>query len=247
MLSRLITVLLFLGGLHTSALAQTQPELSIPLGARWAMSMEQAQKLPALDRTAKGALKVSYTVRSNSQIELVTSWQGRLTSLYLAHGFGLYAIAVEMTPWAAQHLAAAAEPEQEDLEQCAPIRLAVLRKYGTPQGIVESWDALNVLPLPEDWKSGETLISETGVIDWPYGRNWLVWEGDETRLALGETFVWYVSKAGLDYREKMREALEKEGLAVQAQDRVRLIKRQLQLERARQDVPSQAQELEALF
>jgi len=247
MLCRLIAALLFLGSLSTFAVAQTQPELSIPLGARWTMPLEQAQKLPGLDRTAKGALKVSYTIRSNSQVELVTSWQGRLVSLLFAQGFGLYAIAVEMTPWAIQHLAIATDPEQQDLEQCAPIRLAILRKYGTPQGMVETWDDLKMLPLPADWKSGETLTSDAGAIDWPYGRNWLVWEGDETRLALGETFVWYVSKAGLDYKEKMRQALEKENLAAQAQDRVRLIKRQLQLEHAREDAPSRAQELEALF
>jgi hypothetical protein len=209
--------------------------------------MEQVQRLSGLDRTPKGALKVSYTIRSNSQVELVTSWQGRLVSLFFAKGFGLYAIAIEMTPWAAQHSATATDTEQQDLEQCAPIRLAILHKYGTPQGMVESWDALTILPLPEDWKSGATLISEAGAIDWPYGRNWLLWEGPETRLALGETFVWYVSKAGLDYKEKVRQALEKEELATQAQDRVRLIKRQLQLEHAREDAPSRAQELEALF
>ena len=244
---RLIAALLFLGSLSTFAVAQTQPELSVPLGARWTMPLEQAQRLPGLDRTPKGALKVSYTIRSNSQVELVTSWQGRLVSLLFARDFGLYAIAVEMTPWAVQHLETATDPQQQDLEQCAPIRLTILRKYGTPQGMVESWDDLKVLPLPGDWQSGATLTSEAGAIDWPYGGNWLVWEGEETRLALGETFVWYVSKAGLDYKEKMRQVLEKENLATQAQDRVRLIKRQLQLEHAREDASSRAQELEALF
>jgi len=247
MLCRMIATLLFLGSLNTFAVAQTQPEVSVPLGARWTMPLDQAQQLPGLDRTANGTLQVSYTIRSNSQVELVTSWQGRLVSLLFAQGFGLYAIAVEMTPWAAQHLVTATDPEQQDLEQCAPIRLVILRKYGTPQGMVESWDALKVLPLPGDWKGGATPTSEAGAIDWPYGRNWLVWEGEETRLALGETFVWYVGKAGLDYKEKVRQALEKEELATQAQDKVRVIKRQLQLEHARQDAPSRAQELEALF
>jgi hypothetical protein len=246
MLFRLIVALLFLCSLSTFAGAQAQPEVPALLGARWTMPLEQAQQISGLDRTPKGALKASFTIRSNSQVELVASWQGRTVSLLFAKGFGLYAINVEMTPLAAQHSAAAADLEQRDLAQCAPIRLAIIRKYGTPQGMVESWDSPTVFPLPTNWDK-TPAFSEAKAIDWPYARNSLVWEGEETRLALGEQFVWYVSKAGLVYKEKMREALEKEGLAAQAQDSVHLIQRQLQLDRTRQNVPSHAQELEALF
>ena len=246
MLLRLSVTLLLLCGLSTFAGAQAQPELRVPLGARWTMPLEQARQLPGLDRTPKGSLQASSLIRSNRQVELDTRWQGRTVSLLFARGFGLYAIGVEMTPWAAQHLAAAADPEQQDLEQCAPIRLAIMRKYGTPQGMAESWDNLKVLPLPTSWDR-TTTFSEARAIDWPYARNWLVWEEEGTRLALGEEFVWYVSKAGLAYREKQRLAVEKEGLAAQARDRVRLMQRQLQLDQARHNVLSRAQELEALF
>jgi hypothetical protein len=243
---RLSAALLFLCGLSTLAGAQARPDLRVPLGARWTMSLEQARRLPGLDRTPRGSLQASSFIRSNSQVEFDTRWQGRTVSFLFARGFGLYAIGVEMTPWAAQHSAAVADTEQRDLEQCAPIRLAIIRKYETPQGMVESWDDLKVLPLSAGWDTAATF-SEARAIDWPYGRNWLAWEGEETRLALGEQFVWYVSKAGLAYREKERLALEKEGLAAQARDKERLVKRQSQLKQARENVLSRAQELEALF
>ena len=59
--------------------------------------------------------------------------------------------------------------------------------------------------------------------------------------------MWYVSKAGLVYKEKARQILEKERLAVQAQDKARLAQRQLQVGRARQAVLSRSQGLEELF
>jgi hypothetical protein len=105
---------------------------------------------------------------------------------------------------------------------------------------------MQVVPLPTN-QDGAMDFTEARAIDWPYARNWLIWEGEETRLALGEQFVWYVSKAGLVYREKVRQALEKEALVAQAQDKARLAKRQLQLGRARQAVLSRAQGLEELF
>ncbi|HJY83201.1 MAG TPA: hypothetical protein VKK81_19220 [Candidatus Binatia bacterium] len=246
MLCRCLAALLFLSSLSAFAGAQAPPEPQVPLGARWTLPLEQAQQLPSLERASGGSLKASHTIRSNSQVELAASWQGRTVSLLFARGFGLYAIGVEMTPWAAQHSSTAADPEQQDLEQCAPIRLAILRKYGPPQGMTEAWDAMKVVPLTTNQR-GATDFTEAGAIDWPYGRNWLIWEGEETRLALGEQFVWYVSKAGLVYREKARQALEKESLAVQAQDKARLAQRQLQVGRARQAVLSRSQGLEELF
>ncbi len=246
MLFRLLIAPLFLCGLSALAGAQAPPEPQIPLGATWAMPLEQGQKLSGLERATDGSLKASHIIRSNSQIEFVASWQGRTVSLLFDRGFGLYAIGVEMTPWAAQHSSTVIDPEQRDLEQCAPIRLAVIRKYGTPQGVATSWESLEVLPLPRGWH-GATTFTEAGAIDWPYARNWLIWEGKETRLALGEQFVWYVSKAGLVAREQARQALEKEQRSVQEQDRARQAARQQQLDRARQAVLAHAQDLEALF
>lgn len=246
MLFRFLIAPLFLCGLSALAGAQAPPELQIPLGATWAMPFEQGQQLSGLERAADGSLKASHIIRSNSQIEFVASWQGRTVSLLFDRGFGLYAIGVEMTPWAAQHSSTVIDPEQRDLEQCAPIRLAVIRKYGTPQGVATSWESLEVLPLPRGWH-GATTFTEAGAIDWPYARNWLIWEGKETRLALGEQFVWYVSKAGLVAREQARQALEKEQRSVQEQDRARQAARQQQLDRARQAILAHAQDLEALF
>lgn len=246
MLFRFVVASLFLGCLSALAGAQAPSEPQIPLGATWAMPFDQGQKLSGLERAADGSLKASHTIRSNSQIELVASWQGRTISLLFDRGFGLYAIGVEMTPWTTQHSSTAVDPEQQDLEQCAPIRLAVIRKYGTPQGVATSWESLEVLPLSTGWR-GATTFTEAGAIDWPYARNWLIWEGKETRLALGEQFVWYVSKAGLVAREQARQALEKEQRSVQEQDRTRRAERQQQLDRARRAVLAHAQDLEALF
>ena len=246
MLFRFLIASLFLCCLSALAGAQAPPEPQIPLGATWAMPLEQGQKLSGLERAADGSLKASHTIRSNSQIELVASWQGRTVSLLFDRSFGLYAIGVEMTPRAAQHSSTVVDPEQQDLEQCAPIRLAVIRKYGTPQGVTTSWESLEVLPLSTSWH-GATAFTEAGAIDWSYARNWLLWEGKDTRLALGEQFVWYVSKAGLAEREKSRQAFEKEQRAVQEQDRAQRAERQQQLDRARQEVLAHAQDLEALF
>jgi hypothetical protein len=246
MLFRFVVASLFLCCLNALAGAQTPPQPQIPLGATWTMSLEQGQQLSGLERAADGSLKASHTIRSSSQIELAASWQGRTVSLLFDRGFGLYAIAVEMTPWAAQHSATVVDPEQQDLEQCAPIRLAVIRKYGTPQGVAASWESLEVLPLPTSWH-GATTFTEAGAIDWPYARNWLIWEGKETRLALGEQFVWYVSKAGLVAREQAQRVLEKEQRAVQEHDRAQRAERQQHLDRARQAVLAHAQDLEALF
>ncbi len=246
MLVRFVVSLLFLCSVNPFASAQAQPDLNVPLGATWTMPLERARQLSGLEHTPNGALKASSTVRSNSQVELIARWQGRTISLFFAQGFGLYAIGVEMTPWLVQHSQTGADPEQQDLEYCAPIRLAVFRKYGTPGGITESWDAEEVRLLSTDQR-GATPFTEATAIDWPYTRNWIVWEGEETRLALGEQFVWYVSRAGLTYKEKIRQALEQEQLAAQARDREQQARRQLQLDQARQNVPFRAQELESLF
>jgi hypothetical protein len=218
------------------------------------MSIEQVQRLPDLERSPDGSLKGSHTIRANSQTELVARWQGRAVSFFFGRDFGLYAIAVEMVPQADQHTPIAADLELQDLEQCAPIRLAVIRKYGTPLGLAESWEAAEVTPLSVDrisatvrTETGSAVPTETGLSDWPYARNWLIWEGQDTRLALAEQSVWYVSRAGLAHREQAKQAVEKEGLAAQERDATRQAQRQRQLDQARQAVLPRAQGLEPLF
>lgn len=241
----LVPLLLLCSG-NAFADAQTQPELQVPLGATWTMSLDQAQRLPGLERAPNGALKASSTIRSNSQVEVTARWQGRAVSLLFAHGFGLYAIAVEMIPWGAQHYQLGDDPEQQDLEHCAPVRLAILRKYGAPTGMAQSWDAPEVLPLAQD-RAGAPAFTETTAVNWSYARNWLIWERGETRLALGDRFVWYISKTGLAYREKAKQALEKQQQAKQERDEERQAQRQRQLDHARQEILLRAQELEPLF
>jgi len=254
MLLHLLTLFALLCGSGALAGAQVQPEPQMPLGATWTMPIEQVQRLPDLERAPDRTLKGAYTIRANSQTELVARWQGRAVSFFFGRDFGLYAIGVEMVPQADQHTPTAADLELQDLEQCAPIRLAVIHKYGTPHGLADSWEAAEVTPLSVDRTSatvrtatGSAVPTETGSTDWPYARNWLIWEGQDTRLALGEQSVWYVSRAGLTQREHTKQGLEKEGRATQERDAARQAQRQRQLDQARQAVLPRAQELESLF
>jgi len=225
-------------------LAVTQPH--IPLGASWGMTLEQVQRLSALERTKDGALSHSYTIRSVSQTELVARWQDRAVSLFVANDIGLYAINIEMTPQAMQHTPVAADPETLDLEQCAPIRLAILRKYGAPSGLAITWDAHDLSPLPTS-PNRSAATEEEEASRWPYARNWLLWEGPETRLALGEQSVWYVSRLGLAQRERSKREREKERDLSFSRELERRTKRQQQIDAAREAVPSRAQSAAALF
>ncbi|HXG18247.1 MAG TPA: hypothetical protein VNN62_04140 [Methylomirabilota bacterium] len=225
-------------------LAGTQPH--IPLGASWGMTLEQVQQLPALERTKDGALSHAYTIHSVSQTELVARWQGRTVSLFVTKDLGLYAINIEMTPQTIQHTPDAADPEALDLEQCAPIRLAIMRKYGSPSGLAITWDAQEHSPLPASpHRSAATEEEEAS--RWPYARNWLLWEGPETRLALGEQSVWYVSRLGLAQRERNKRERERERDLSFSRELERRAKRQQQIDAAREAVPSRAQSVAALF
>ena len=246
MFLRLLVSLLCLSSFPTFVGAQERPGPQIPLGATWTMSIDQARQLSGLERGTDGSLRASSTIRSNTQTELLARWRGRGISFFFAQGFGLYAIGMEMTPWTVEHSSTASDPEQQDLEQCAPIRLAVLRRYGSPRGVVETWESTSVLPLTNE-RRGVPPFTEARAIDWPYARNWLIWEGEETRLALGERFVWYVSLEGLTYREKMKQAGEKQHLAAQSRKALRRTQRQEELNQAREAVGPRAQELESLF
>lgn len=242
----LLTILLLLCGSAALADAQSQPEPRIPLGATWSMTIEQAHNLAELERAPDGTLTASYTIRASSQTELVARWQGRAVSLFFARDFGLYAIGLEMVPQAHQHTPIAADPALQDVEQCAPIRLAVMRKYGTPRGIAESWDAAELAPLPAS-SVNATARAEAGAVHWPYAANWLIWEGAVTRLALGEQFVWYVSRAGLAHRERARQAVATEGQAAWEREAQRQAQRRQEVDLARQRVQWRAREWESLF
>src|SRR5438046_6431913 len=147
------------------------------------MPIEHVQRLPDLERAPGGTLKGAYIMRANSQTELVARWQGRAVSFFFGRDFGLYAIGVEMVPQAEQHTPTAADLELQDLEQCAPIRLAVIHKYGTPHGLADSWEAAEVTPLSVDRTSatlrtatGSAVAPETASTDAPCGRNRVVCE-----------------------------------------------------------------------
>jgi hypothetical protein len=170
----------------------------------------------------------------------VARWQGRAVSFYFAHGFGLYAIAIEMVPQTIRHSQAAADQDLLDLEQCAPVRRTILSKYGPPKGLVASWDTQEITPIPE-------LQQALDSSEWHFARNFLLWQGQDTRLALSEQSVWYVSQDGLSYKEQQRKTLLKEGELSSAREADRQAKRQRQLDEARKAIPARAPEFESVF
>jgi hypothetical protein len=210
------------------------------------MTLEQIQHLPELERSAGENLQKSYIIRSVSQDEFVALWKERPISFLVSKDFGLYAINVEMTPRAIQHTQNAADQELLDLEQWAPIRFAIMQKYGSPLGLAITWDTSEISPLPQLAGSAAVDVEETA-IRWPYARSWLVWEGAETRLALGEQSVWYASRVGLAKRQRAKEELEKELGRSFDREFARRAKRQQQLEDARETVASRASAVEPLF
>jgi hypothetical protein len=247
----MVKVLLVLGVVWSLAgisLAQTsnKPEPRIPLGASWGMTMQQAQQLPELERVADGALQQSYLIRGTSQNELVARWKDRAISFHIDNEVGLYAINIEMTPQSVQHTQNAADQELLDLEQCAPVRLAIMRKYGASAGLAVSWDTSEIAPLSPA-RVAPPLDIKTESLKWSYARNWLIWEGQESRLALGEQSVWYASRVGLAKRERRKRELEKERDQSLERESALRAKRQQQLEDAREAVTFRAQTFEALF
>jgi hypothetical protein len=227
-------------------LAQAGVEPQIPAGASWGMTLEQVQQLPALERDAANALQGSYEVRGSSQIELVALWQGRAITFYVGRDVGLYAINIEMTPQALQRTAVAADQDLVELEQCAPIREAILQKYGAPLGLAASWESSEILPLPTS-RAGAARVEKTEESEWPYARNVLLWEGQATRLALGEQSVWYVSRLGLAQRERAKNSDESGPDTSFTKELERRAARQRQLDEARAAVPSRAGQVESLF
>jgi hypothetical protein len=226
------------------ALAGQEPQ--VPIGAVWGMTLEQTQRLPELERAADGTLQRSYVIRGVNQHELIAQWKGRTVSFFIASGFGLYAMNLEMTPQTLQHTESAIDQELLDLEQCAPIRLAVLQKYGNPLGLAATWDSNEISPFPS-FTNTSRFEEETVARQWPYARNWLIWEGLESRLALGEQSLWYVSRIGLVERERKKLELGKERDLSLERELERRAKRQQQIDEAREAVTSRAQAFTSSF
>ena len=221
-------------------------EPRIPAGVSWGITLEQVQRLAGLDRNEEGTPRHGYVIRGATRDEFVALWQDRLISFYIAKDIGLYAINIDMTPQSIRHTQAVADQELTDIAWYAPIRLAILQKYGPPSGIVQTWDADELTPLSLA-ENAEMTTMETVAIRWPYARNWLVWEGAETRLALGEQSIWYASQLGLLKRQRQRKDNDEEQERSAERELTRQMNRQQQLEAARAAVPSQAETLLSLF
>ena len=232
-------ILLLLGSLCSFAYAQSAARL--PLGAEWQSTLAQVEQLPGLERVADESLKAAVTIRSGPEIVLYATWQTRTVTFRIDRSFGLYALGVELIPEAVQHALETDDTELSDLEYRAPVRVAVVNKYGPPQGLTTQWDGLDIRPLPDlGWK-------QSNVIDWSYALSWLVWKSQDTRIAVGEQEVWYVSQAWLEQRRQARTFLEQHAVAVQDIDLVRQAARQQRLDHMRAAIPTRAAELEPFF
>jgi hypothetical protein len=74
-----------------------------------------------------------------------------------------------------------------------------------------------------------------------------VWEGAETRLALGEQSVWYASHVGLAKRQRARREMEKEQDKSLDRELARRAQRQQEIEDAREATASRASTVEPFF
>ena len=224
---------------HAQSTPLTQPH--VPLGAAWHLSLAQIEKLPSLEREKNGSLTVATTIRSGPEIVLYATWQGRTVIFRIDRTFGLHAIGIELVPEAVQHAPETDDSELRDLQYRAPMRLAVINKYGKPQGLTNLWDGLDVTPIADsDWK-------EANVTDWVYALSSLIWEGSTTRIAVGEQEIWYVSQSWLEQRKLAKAFLEQRAVAAQGADIVREAVRQQRLDRARNAIPARAEKFESLL
>ena len=230
---------LLLGSVFSFTHAQSTAHL--PLGAEWQSTLTQIEQLPGLERAADESLKAAATIRSGPEIVLYATWQTRTVTFRIDRDFGLYALGIELVPEAVQHAIETDDAELYDLEYRAPVRLAVVNKYGRPQGLTAQWDGLDIRSLPDSgWQ-------QSTVIDWSYALSWLVWKSQDTRIAVGEQEVWYISQAWLEQRRQARTFLEQHAVAVQDIDLVRQAARQQRLDRVRNAISAQAAELEPLL
>jgi hypothetical protein len=75
----------------------------------------------------------------------------------------------------------------------------------------------------------------------------LIWEGQETRLALGEQSVWYASRLGLVKRENAKRVWDQEQDSSLNRELERRAKRQQQIDDARTAIPSRVRKVESFF
>jgi hypothetical protein len=204
------------------------------------------QKLAVLDRNADGSLQHAHVVHANSQKELVTRWQDQIVTFLFAVDFGLYAVGIETIPWTVQHTTKETDMEIRDMKYSAPTRVAVAEKYGTPDAVGALWSAQELTPLAEN-RISTTPYGKANLIDWDYGRSWLIWQGHTTRLALSDQSVWYASQDGLAYRAKVEWAIEQEPLDEQAKEAEKDAERERRLQHTRQQITSQVKRLAPLF
>ena len=217
-----------------------------PLGLAWKMSLPQIRKLAPLDRNADGSLQHSHLVHANSQTELVARWQDKIVTFLFASDFGLYAVGIETIPWTVQHTMKETDIEIRDMKFSAPVRLAIAEKYGTPDAVGALWSAEELTPLVEN-RINTRAYSKASLIDWDYGLSWLIWQGNTTRLSLGDQSVWYASQDGLAHRTRVERATEREPLDQQAKAAKKDAEREQRLQRTRRRVTSQAKSLAPLF
>ena len=222
-------------------LARAQPEPQIPFGAMWNLTLAQTEKLSTLERDTRGSLKTASIIRSGEEIVLFATWRERTVTLQIDRAFGLYAIGIELVPETIQHSLAANDSRLRDLEYRAPMRMAIVNKYGKPHGICGLWEALDVNALQD------SLWKKTHVADWFYTLSWLIWEGHETRIAVGEQEIWYVSQTWLGQRRQARALLEQHALTAHDSDLVRQAERQRRLDQARDAISARAEEFEPLL
>jgi len=221
-----------------SPLAHAQPEPDIPLGAVWNLTLARTEELSTLERDTNGSLKTTFIVRSSEEIVLFATWRERTVTLQIDHAFGLYAIGIELVPETIQHSLSADDSKLRDLEYRAPMRMAVVNKYGKPHGISDLWEALDVNALQG------SLWKKTHVADWFYALSWLIWEGHETRIAVGEQEIWYVSQTWLGQRKQARSQLKQHALTAHDSDLVRQAERQRRIDQARDTISARAEEFE---
>ncbi len=219
-------------------LARAQPEPYIPFGAVWNLTLAQTEKLSTLERDANGSLKTASIIRTGEETILFATWRERTVTLQIDRAFGLYAIGIELVPETIQHSLAADDSRLRDLEYRAPMRMAIVNKYGKPHGMSGLWEALDVNALQD------SLWKKTHVVDWFYALSWLIWEGHETRIAVGEQEIWYVSQTWLGQRKQARSLLEQHALTAHDSDLVRLAERQQRLDQARDAISARAEEFE---
>jgi len=237
--SVIFTVVALFAPTLTFSTTFVEKEPQIPAGASWGITIEQVRRLTGLDLPLADRSHDSYVIQSATQYEFVAVWQDLPISFYVAKDIGLYAINIEMIPNSIRHTEAITDQEMIDIEHCAPIRFAILQKYGIPSSIAPNWEGEEFLPFPSPDKTTRKQLQQTAV-QWPYARNWLIWEGTATRLALGDQSIWYMSQVGMKKKLQRKKTLIREQEQAIDNELTRRLNRQHEIEAARATVPERA-------